>query len=447
MKPSLIVFLVLIAVAACNLTPSSPGQVAIIVTSPPTLLCDDLVASAIESVNQACIELESGEVCFGHTQVMVEFHPESAVQFNIPGDTANLSAINRMSTTALSEAAQMWGIAVFKTRIQEQEVKFILSGDATLDDITPDMSGATLRTGTSGVSCAPLPAMLIQSPEDAQVTINLNGVDITFGSTVHISAIENQAMAINVLEGTAVVAAFNATRIVRPGTQVHVPLDGLRANGAPSEPIPMDVTSIRGVPLALLDRPVQLPQPIAGPTIPSIEITLTASTATPVTLSETQTPTTCTVREDWTATYSVQRGDTLFIIARRYGIPLPEFQEGNCITNPDLIRAGQVLQVPDEPGIQTATTVPTNSTGPTPTTAIFRADQTVLAEAECTIIRWDVENITTVYFEDEPTTAHDSQEVCPTETTSYRLTVGYPDGREVPYTLRIQVAVATEEAG
>ncbi len=449
MKPHLVVFLVLVAATACNLTATSPGQVAIIVTSPPTLLCNDLVNAAIETANHACIELESGEACFGHTQVMAEFRPDSTISFNIPGDTTNLSAIRRMSTTALSEAAQMWGIAVFKARIQEQVVTFILSGDATLDNITTDMNSATLRTGSSGVSCAPLPAILIQSAEDTPVTIGLNDVDITLGSTVHISAIENQAMKISVLEGTAVVAAFNATRIVRSGGQVRVLLDGLNASGAPSEPIPIDSASIQGAPLALLDRPVQLPQPIAGPTIPPDGNTLIASAVPPVTLSATRTPTACTTREDWTATYTVERGDTLFIIARRYDIPLAEFQEGNCITNPDLIRAGQILQVPDETATHTPTTTPTNSSASTPTTAIFRADQSVLSEAECTIIRWDVENVTTVYFENEPTTGHDSQEVCPTETTSYRLTVGYPDGREVPYTLRIQVVgapAATEEA-
>jgi LysM repeat protein len=443
-----VIFVLLIALTGCNLTATSPGQVAIIVTSPPTLVCNDLVNSAIETAINACIELESGDACFGHRQVMAEFYPDSTVQFNFPGDTADLATISRMNTSALSEAAQTWGLTVIKTSIQQQEVMFVLFGDATLEGITPDMSEATLQTGSKGVSCAPLPAMLIQTPEDSQVTIALNGVDITLGSTVHIIATENQTMAISTLEGTAVVAAFNATRIVRSGAQVDVPLDGLSARGAPSSPVPYDIASLQGAPLALLDRVFQLSEPIAGATIPPVGSTLTTSTTPSVTIPTAGTPTTtCTVRSDWTATYTVQRGDTLSTIARRYGIDLREFQEGNCITNPDLIRAGQELRVPDEPATDIPSTAPTNSQAPTPTTAIFRADQSVLAESECTIIRWDVDNVTTVAFEDKPTTPHDSQEVCPTETTSYRLTVTHPDGREIPYTLRIEVVAATEESG
>ncbi len=52
----------------------------------------------------------------------------------------------------------------------------------------------------------------------------------------------------------------------------------------------------------------------------------------------------CTIRTDWPA-YTVQRGDTLYSIARRAGITVAELMAGNCLTS-NLIIAGATLRVP-----------------------------------------------------------------------------------------------------
>ena len=46
------------------------------------------------------------------------------------------------------------------------------------------------------------------------------------------------------------------------------------------------------------------------------------------------------------ATYTVVRGDTLSKIADRYNTTYQELARVNSIPNPDLIKVGQVLQVP-----------------------------------------------------------------------------------------------------
>ncbi|MBN1976382.1 MAG: LysM peptidoglycan-binding domain-containing protein [Anaerolineae bacterium] len=47
-----------------------------------------------------------------------------------------------------------------------------------------------------------------------------------------------------------------------------------------------------------------------------------------------------------TVTYIVQRGDTLYSIARRYGTTVEAIASANGITNPNLIRVGQKLTIP-----------------------------------------------------------------------------------------------------
>ena len=44
--------------------------------------------------------------------------------------------------------------------------------------------------------------------------------------------------------------------------------------------------------------------------------------------------------------YTVQTGDTLFLIAQRYGTTIERIVQANNIENPDMIRVGQVLVIP-----------------------------------------------------------------------------------------------------
>jgi LysM repeat protein len=290
--------------------------------------------------------------------------------------------------------------------------------------------------------------MLVQSRGEGQVTLLLNEVDITLGSTVHIMAVQNQAMTIANLEGTVVVAASGATRIVHEGAAVRVPLAGSSASAAPSQPVPYDIDAIREGPLDLLDLPIELPQPIGGPTVPPVGSTLMTSTLPPVsiTVPATRTPTQCNPSSEWTQRYTVQRGDNLSTIARRFGLTTRELQDGNCIANPDLIRAGQVLAVPDELLTSIPSTFAPDVT--TQTTVQFRSDAATLTAGQCTTIRWESDIAAAITFEGQSVENPGSREVCPTETTSYRLVATYEDGRDVPYTLRIEVGAqpaATED--
>jgi uncharacterized protein YraI len=70
----------------------------------------------------------------------------------------------------------------------------------------------------------------------------------------------------------------------------------------------------------------------------------------------------CSVRADWTNTYTIVRGDTMFRIAQRYGLTTAALAQGNCIANANTIYAGQVLRVP---GLSTSTPINVRTYGPT----------------------------------------------------------------------------------
>lgn len=53
-----------------------------------------------------------------------------------------------------------------------------------------------------------------------------------------------------------------------------------------------------------------------------------------------------TITSGQTRSYTVQKGDTLLSIARRFGLTVKQLQEANKISNPDRIYPGQTLTIP-----------------------------------------------------------------------------------------------------
>lgn len=444
------VCLLMLLLAGCNLgntpeaTPEPPTPEAVALT------CDEIVTQALAKADTICQSTGRNQACYGNNLVQAELEAGTNAVFNVAGDIADLFAIKSLTTSPLNIESQTWGVAILKAQanlpdtLPGQNITFLLYGDAALENVTPQMQAVVLRTGLTETTCADAPksALLLQSPEGTQATLNINGANITLGSTVYITSEQFREIEIGTIEGSAVVSAFNTTRIIQPGAKVGLVLggsDGLEVAGPPSEPEPFDIEVLQNAPLPLLEREVIVPPPITEST--------TSATNAPIVPTRTAAPAnvTCTPRSDWAFTYTVQRGDTLFSIARRVGLTLAQLQEGNCITNPNLLQAGQILRVPSQIVTTTAppnTAVPTNT--PIPAGPNLRADSVLINAGECTVIRWDITNISQVYFEGQPTTGNSSQQVCPTIDTTYTLLVVYPDGKQAPFTIRVQVALPPE---
>lgn len=437
--PLIIGLLLLVAFPALSSPLNAPHE---------QMTCNDLVSLATTTVGLACNSLGRNQACYGNRLVSVDFAPDSNLVFNRSGDVVDLLSIRSLSTSPFDESTGDWGVAVIKAQanlpdaLPGENVTFLLFGDAALDNPTSDMRGVRVKTGISGTTCEAAPSgVLIQSPGGRQVAMNINGADVTLGSTVFVSAVPDGSMKLSTVEGLAVVSAMGETRIVPEGGEIGIHLggtDGLEVAGPPSALRGYTQVELPYIPLDLLDKKVQLPPPML---IPGQSGNM--SPVPTVGTSATSAPASCLPRADWTARYVIQQGETLSNIASRAGIRLEDLAAGNCITNPSLIYAGQVLNVPF--AIPTPRPRPTTTPTFTPTPNIgmigpnLRADSNPIYYGSCTTIRWDVANISQVYFEGSPAIGSDARQVCPQQTTTYTLTVVLLDGSRQNFQITIYV--------
>lgn len=147
-----------------------------------------------------------------------------------------------------------------------------------------------------------------------------------------------------------------------PSTRPRVPAP-VAVTPLPPTPLPDSAQA----PLALPTDTLRLPVPSAPQPADTVRIEPPAPSAVPVDTAAVDTlsaDTASTVRPDTPGTakradtlsarppvrtHRVERGETLFGIARRYGVPVDLLRSANSLKN-DAIYAGQVLRIPSAPG-------------------------------------------------------------------------------------------------
>ena len=70
----------------------------------------------------------------------------------------------------------------------------------------------------------------------------------------------------------------------------------------------------------------------------------------------------------------------------------------------------------------------------------FRADNKKIAAGQCTYLRWDVDQVKAVYLDDAGRPGHATQQVCPSRTRLYLLTVVSQNDRQSYFALTVQVS-------
>src|SRR4051794_7334451 len=139
-------------------------------TPAPNITCDQLITLAETSVGLICNGLGRNKACYGNHLISIAFQPNVNASFKQSGDVVNLLDIQRLSTSPLNMQTHDWGIAVVKSQatlpdaLPGQNVTFLLYGDTTVDNPSPDMHAVTVSTRIGNTSCTKVPdsAVLIQ---------------------------------------------------------------------------------------------------------------------------------------------------------------------------------------------------------------------------------------------------------------------------------------------
>lgn len=117
-----------------------------------------------------------------------------------------------------------------------------------------------------------------------------------------------------------------------------------------------------------------------------------------------------------------------------------------AIPPPDL-SFQDICQAPATPTAVPPTPTWTPMPSPTPSPEVsFTVDSGVIEAGSCTMLRWQVANVSAVYLDGAGVSGTGIREVCPAQTATYTLRVEYPGGQEsrtVTVTVEPPAATAT----
>ena len=232
------------------------------------------------------------------------------------------------------------------------------------------------------------------------------------------------------------------------------------ACSAPSLTVPPTITAV------VIPTATVAPQPVsasATPAAPAPSATPMPPTPFPATPTATVLPTAKTksntsLRNGPGAGYailgSLAPGLAVKLTGRNadkswWQIEFPSSAEGYAwvlASNLDLSAAAgaDALPVVNVPPPPTRAPVAATVTTPPGLIPVLRADKPQLTAGECTTLRWDVENVDSVFLDsgsgEEPETGHNTRWICPDATTVYTLRVVNKDKTTQKYTTTVTVS-------
>lgn len=262
--------------------------------------CPDLVAKALAAADEACQATGRNQACYGNVDMTAEAQPGvENFDFTKTGDIVNVADLRSIRLSPMIIEESKWGVALLRLQanlpdtLPGQNVTFLLFGDVEITNaVNPEiesgyspMQAFYLKTAAGDAQCAEAPesGMLVQTPEGTgQVAFNVNGVDVSMGSTVFFQSAEDTGMTVSTLEGAAYITVEEETQVIVPGTWASVPvrqkfvafrsatgglleLPVLGPGGAPEPPASYqnNLPMMNALPLKLLERPIEMAVPLS----------------------------------------------------------------------------------------------------------------------------------------------------------------------------------------
>jgi hypothetical protein len=237
--------------------------------------CPQIVARALELVSEACADTGRNQVCYGHIDLTAIPQPTASdFTFQKIGDITRVNDLTSLTLKPMNEEAGTWGVALMRLQanipdtLPGQNVTFVLFGDASiLPAAGPSgspMQAFFLRTGIGDAPCAEAPSsgLLVQTPEGVgEVVFNINGVDISIGSTILLRSMTGEEMTVSALEGAAVINVDGTLYPVVAGTWTRMSLGQISIVDRPILPIAYVNEVLEALPVSLLERPITPREP------------------------------------------------------------------------------------------------------------------------------------------------------------------------------------------
>jgi len=241
--------------------------------------CSALEQEAIRLVADTCGNLGRNEVCHGYFRADAQPRDtEHEFSFAL-GDIVDVTNVASVHTYPFNVETHEWGIALMSLQanlpdeLPGANVTFLLLGDTSIiDQGSADehpMQTLRLETGLMGTSCSEAPSngLLIQTPHGyGRVTLNINNVEISLGSTVFVDAHAGDVMTISTLEGAAYVSLHGMNQTALPGYAIQIALDeDMNPLGFAGPVMPYQQDIIQRLPISLLERPIEVVTLLTGP--------------------------------------------------------------------------------------------------------------------------------------------------------------------------------------
>lgn len=235
--------------------------------------CAQTLESLFIYATETCLGKSAGYVCSGTTPPdALHVEPQGAVSTSLTttGSLIAVGEIDSLRTPATALETNTVGL-VFVRPADPLNYSALLLGEGTLTDASPPDFPAwtSMLVTTSPVvpecASAPVAALVLQGTPGMGTRIVVNGASLLLNGTVLVRANPEAGVTLFTgLAGVSSVQTFGSEQTLWAGLQLSVPGapgDLSVTAGPPSLPQPLDPAQLNNLPVALFERPLQLPQP------------------------------------------------------------------------------------------------------------------------------------------------------------------------------------------
>lgn len=237
------------------------------VAAQDTSTCAPALEAIWTAASDACISGPAGYACNGGMTPQVE--PAGAVSSGLAavGGLVDVNVVSVLHTPSVT-AESGGGLAWLRTLAPIQFTGLLVGNVNVRNAAPPDFpawQAMIVQTGLDSPTCSATPrsAFVVQTPLNQAANIAVNGVSLGLSGTVLVQTTGDTTLFIG-LSGQSSVFAAGGSELLRPGQQIAITYSGgnfAAPISRPGLPAPVSEALIQNFPVALLDRPIILPQP------------------------------------------------------------------------------------------------------------------------------------------------------------------------------------------